>query len=140
MSAKHFIDTNIFVYQLEGLDDRKSTIADELIRDGIAKRTGCISFQVVQECLNVALRKAEIKLSDAELRRYLQFVLTPMLQIHSSVLLYHVALDIQLGYRFSFYDSLIVAAALETGCSRLYSEDMQHGQQIRGLTVENPFV
>ena len=38
-----------------------------------------------------------------------------------------------------FYDSLIVAAALEAGCTRLLSEDLQHGQQIEGLTIENPF-
>jgi predicted nucleic acid-binding protein len=43
-------------------------------------------------------------------------------------------------YGFHFYDSLIVAAALEAGCSRLFSEDLQHGQRIDGLTVENPFL
>ena len=90
--------------------------------------------------MNIALRKAEIKLSDAEMRRYIQLVLTPALRIHSSVSLYYAALDIQLRYRFSFYDSLIIAAALEAGCSRLYSEDMQHGQRIHGLTIENPFI
>ena len=140
MSAEYFLDTNIFVYQLERLDVRKAEIANELIRNGIASRTGCISFQVVQECLNIALRKAEIKLSDAEMRRYIQLVLTPVLQVHSSVSLYHAALDIQLRYRFSFYDSLIIAAALEARCSRLYTEDMQHGQKIYDLTIENPFV
>ena len=139
MSGEYFIDTNIFVYQLERLDIRKATIADELIRNGIARRMGRISFQVVQECLNIALRKAEITLTDAEVRRYMQFVLAPMLQIHSSILLYNTALDVQLRYRFSFYDSIIVAAALEAGCRRLYSEDMQHGQRIHGLTIENPF-
>ena len=50
------------------------------------------------------------------------------------------ALDLRERYDFSFYDSLIVAAALEAGCTRLYSEDMQHGQQIRHLTIYNPFV
>ena len=140
MSAEYFLDTNIFVYQLERLDVRKAAIAEELIRNGIARRTGCISFQVVQECLSVALRKSEIILDADEMRRYMQFVLTPMLQIHSSVLLYYTALDIQARYQFSFYDSLIVSAALEAGCSHLYSEDMQHGQQIGSLTIENPFV
>ena len=140
MSAEYFLDTNIFVYQLERLDVRKAAIANELIRNGIARRTGCISFQVVQECLNIALRKAEIKLSDAEMRRYIQLALAPMLRIHSSVPLYYAALDIQLRYRYSFYDSLIIAAALEAGCSRLYTEDMQHGQRIYDLTIENPFV
>jgi len=44
-----------------------------------------------------------------------------------------------LRYRFSFYDSLIVAAALDAGCKTLYSEDLQQGQRIDGLTIQNPF-
>ncbi len=53
--------------------------------------------------------------------------------------LYRSALQLQLRWRFSFYDSLIVAAALEAGCKRLLSEDLQHGQRIETLTIENPF-
>ncbi len=49
------------------------------------------------------------------------------------------ALSIQDEYRFSFYDALAVAAALDRGCSRLYSEDLQHGRRIEGLVIENPF-
>ena len=66
MSVENFIDTNIFIYQLEGLDIRKATIAAERIRQGIANKTACISFQIVQECLNTALRKAQIQLNEAE--------------------------------------------------------------------------
>ena len=54
--------------------------------------------------------------------------------------LYERALELQGRYRFSFYDSLVVAAALESGCTRLYSEDLQHGQRVGGLTIENPFL
>jgi predicted nucleic acid-binding protein len=50
-----------------------------------------------------------------------------------------VALDLQTRYRYGFYDSLVIAAALDAGCTRLYSEDLQDGQRIEGLTVENPF-
>ena len=53
--------------------------------------------------------------------------------------LYHRALDIQARYRYGFYDALIIAAALDAGCTRLYSEDLQHGQRIDGLIIENPF-
>lgn len=56
MSVDRFLDTNVFVYQLEGRDARKASIAQDLIRRGIASGTACISFQVVQECLNTALR------------------------------------------------------------------------------------
>lgn len=139
MSVENFIDTNIFIYQLERLDIRKATIAEELIGQGIANKTACISFQVVQECLNTALRKAQIQLSESEMRSYLQSVLGPLLSVLPSIQLYDSALNIRLRYRFSFYDSLIIAAALEAGCTCLYSEDMQGGQQIRGLTIQNPF-
>jgi len=139
MSVESFIDTNIFVYQLEDLDARKAAVAERLIERGIAKGTACISFQVAQECLNVALRKAQISLGGNEMRRYLQSVLAPLYRVQPSLRLYHAALDIQLRYQFSFYDSLIIAAALDAGCKTLYSEDLQHGQRIEGLTIENPF-
>ena len=51
MSAERFQDTNVFVYQLEGRDARKAAIAEDLIRQGIERGNACISFQVVQECL-----------------------------------------------------------------------------------------
>ena len=140
MSVESFIDTNIFVYQLERLDNRKAIIAEQLIEQGIARGTACISFQVVQECLNVALRKAEISLSENEMRKYLQSVLAPLFRVQPSLRLYHTALDIQFRFQFSFYDSLIIAAALEAGCKTLHSEDLQHGQRIEGLNIQNPFL
>ena len=139
MNARDFIDTNVFVYQLERIDARKATIADRLIRQGITNGAACISFQVVQECFNTALRKAEIPLAEDDLRRYLEAVLMPLLRVHSSVHLYRSSLDIHDRYGFSYYDSLIVAAALEAGCTRLYTEDMQHGQRIDRLTIVDPF-
>ena len=53
--------------------------------------------------------------------------------------LYARGLRLHGQFGFSFYDSLIVAAALEAGCSRLYSEDLHHGQQVERLTIQNPF-
>jgi len=139
MSAESFIDTNVFVYQLEALDEHKSATADRIIREGIETNNACISFQVVQECLNTALRKAEIPLSVDQTRTYLDNVLAPLLRVTASIPLYNRALDIQSRYRYGFYDSLVVAAALDAGCVRLYSEDLQDGQEIEGLTIENPF-
>ena len=140
MSVEYFIDTNIFVYQLEGLDTRKARIASLLIQEGMERGTGCISFQVVQECLNTALRKAQIPLSENMVRKYLDSVLAPLVKVQQTLGLYHASLDVRSRYGFGFYDSLIVAAALEAGCQRLYTEDMQHGQQVQQLTIENPFV
>ena len=139
MSAESFIDTNVFVYQLERLDVRKADVADELIEHGIDTRTACISFQVVQECLNTALRKAEIPLTEDEMGRYMRDVLAPLYRVQPDVRLYQKALEIRSRYRFSFYDALIVAAAVEAGCKTLYSEDLTHAQQIDGVTIVNPF-
>ena len=139
MPAEHFLDTNLFIYHLEGLHTDKGRVANQIIRNGLATGTACISYQVVQECLNTAIRKSEIPLDTDGTRRYLDKVLTPLIQVPSTVGLYHRALDIQARYRYGFYDSLIIAAALEAGCTRLYSEDMQHGQQIEQLQIKNPF-
>jgi predicted nucleic acid-binding protein len=140
MSAECFIDTNLFIYQLEALDERKTATADRIIRRGIETGNACISFQVVQECLNTVLRKAEIPLDTDQMRAYLEAVLAPLFQVSASIALYQHALGIQARYRYGFYDALIIAAALEAGCTRLYSEDLQHGQRIERLIIENPFL
>jgi predicted nucleic acid-binding protein len=139
MSVEYFIDTNVFIYPLERLDERKADIAERLIGKGIATGNACISFQVVQECLNTAIRKADIPLTTDEMKRYLNTVLMPLYRIQPNLNLYLAALDIQARYRLAFYDSLIVSAALEAGCKFLYSEDMQNHQRIEGLAIENPF-
>ena len=72
-------------------------------------------------------------------KHFMERVLAPLWRISPSLALYDRALEVQDRYRYGFYDSLIVAAALDAGCTRLYSEDLQDGQQIEGLTIENPF-
>lgn len=139
MSVDCFIDTNVFIYPLERLDERKADKAERLIESGITTGNACISFQVVQECLNTAIRLAEIPLTMDEMKLYLNSVLMPLYRVQPSFRLYQSALEIKERYRFSFYDSLIIAAALEAGCLTLFSEDLQHGQQIEGLVIENPF-
>ena len=139
MSVDRFLDTNVFVYQLEGRDPRKAAIAQDLIRQGIESGNACISFQVVQECLNTALRKALVPLGDHDMRRYLESVLAPLFRVQPSLRLYHASLDMKSRYGFAYYDALIVAAALDAGCTTLYSEDLQDRQRIEGLMVVNPF-
>ena len=85
------------------------------------------------------MRKAEVALTLDAARSYLDTVLVPLLQVPAIAALYHRALDVQARWRFGFYDSLIVAAALAAGCRRLLTEDLQHGQQIETLTIHNPF-
>jgi len=140
MSAEYVIDTNLFIYQLDALEERKTATADRIIRRGIETGNACISFQVVHECLNTVLRKAEIPRDTDQTRTHLEAVLAPLFQVSASIPLYQRALDIQARYRYGFYDALIITAALEAGCTRLYSEDLQHSQRIKSLTTENPFL
>ena len=133
-----FIDSNIFVYMFDESAPDKRRRANALVRQSLTDKNGCISFQVVQETLNAVIRKFEI--TREQVQQLLEGTLIPLWQIYPSPALYLSALDLRERYGFSFYDSLIVAAALEAGCTRLYSEDMQHGQQIHQLTIYNPFV
>jgi len=139
MSAEDFIDTNVFIYHLDASDPRKQAIAERIIRQALTGGNACISYQVIQECLNTALRKAQAALDIAQGRAYLETVLAPLLRVSASVALYQRALEVQARWGFGFYDSLIVAAALAAGCTRLLSEDLQHGQRIETLTIHDPF-
>jgi predicted nucleic acid-binding protein len=134
-----FIDSNVVVYSLEDVDFRKRGIAARLIDDALEYGHGWISYQVVQEVLNTALRKFGRPLVSSAAGRLLDDVLMPLCRVMPSQSLYELGLDVQERYRYTFYDSLIIAAALSSDCDRLYSEDLQPGQRIEGLTIVNPF-
>jgi predicted nucleic acid-binding protein len=132
-----FLDSNVIIYAYADRDGR-SDIASRLVRESV--RTGaCISFQVVQEVLNVLTRNVIGPGAEEGVRVVLEEILTPMWRVMPSTELYIRAVEVRARYRYSFYDSLIIAAALEAGCTRLYSEDLQHGQRIDRLTIVNPF-
>jgi predicted nucleic acid-binding protein len=138
-NAEYFIDTNVFVYHLDSSDRRKHKVAERIIHDALSSGNAFISYQVVQECLNVALRKADVALKPQAARSYLEVVLAPLMHVTANEALYLRALDVQQRWRFSFYDSLIVAGALGAGCQTLLSENLQHGQRLDTVTVVNPF-
>lgn len=139
MNGKFFLDTNLFIYSLEGTPSTKARQATDLIRRAIETRKGVVSYQVVQEFFSVALRRFDnpMRVDDAE--QYLATVFRPLLAVSSSLALYHEALDVFRRYGISWYDALIVAGALQAQCSILYSEDLQDGQQIARLEIRNPF-
>lgn len=137
MNADFFLDTNVFVYMFDETDDPKRTSAENLVQQALEEREGCISYQVVQETVNVLSGK--LNASPHQVRRIFNHVLLPLWQVNPSERLYHRGLDLQSRYRYGFYDSLIVAAALESGCRILYTEDLHQGQQIDDLTIRNPF-
>lgn len=138
MSVKGFLDTNVFVYLFDHTAPEKQLRAKSLVQEGIDKGVYCISFQVVQEALNVCIRKLGFNQQDAGV--FLENLLQPLWKSMPTAKLYQNSLAIQSRFQYSFYDALIIAAALETGCESLYSEDLQHGQRIDQLTILNPFI
>ena len=140
MSDKFFLDTNVFVYSFDLSSPKKAAQATKLIRKGIETRSGIVSYQVVQEFFNVALRRFAKPMSSADAEQYLATTFRPLLAVHSSPALYAEALRILGRFRLAWYDSLIVASALEGQCDVLYSEDFQDGQHIGNVIISNPFV
>ena len=130
-ASERFFDTNVLLYLLSQ-ESAKADRAEELIASG-----GTINVQVLNEFAAIATRKLGMRV--VEVRdvlstvRRMCFVCTLDVETHGR------GLDIVERYRVSFYDGLIVAAALSAGCRTLYSEDLQHGQRIDGLTIRNPF-
>lgn len=139
MKDKFFIDTNIIVYAFDKQDVEKSRKAQDLIKLA-HKGEGCISYQVVQEFLNVALKKFEVPLTPDDAKIYLSKILYPLCEIFPSENLYFNAIEIMERWKFSFYDSLIISAAIDSDCRILYSEDFKHNQKIYELTIRNPFL
>jgi predicted nucleic acid-binding protein len=139
MSDRFFVDTNVFVYDFDVRQQAKRERASELIRTAISSKRGVVSYQVVQEFFHVALTRFTKPLVMSEAEEYLSAVFKPMLAVHSSPRLLLQALRIHTEHQFSWYDSLIVAAAQQAECSVLYSEDMQHGRRLGNLKIEDPF-
>ncbi len=139
MNARFFLDTNIFVYTFDSTAPAKARRAQELIREGIETRRGVVSFQVIQEFFNVALRRFAVPMAVSDAEQYLSTVFRPLCAVQSSQGLYAEAIQLNSRFGLSWYDSVIVAAALEAECAVLYSEDFQSGQTFGPLKVANPF-
>jgi predicted nucleic acid-binding protein len=130
--GKFFVDSNVVLYAL-GNDLPKKFIAATLLA---ARPT--VSTQVLAETTHVARRKMGFSVEQVQ---------SALASFRSDVeicviteAVFDDSLSIGLQYGYSTYDSLILAAALASTCETLYSEDMQHGQIIRGkLTIINPF-
>jgi predicted nucleic acid-binding protein len=139
MSARYFLDTNIFAYAAHPSRSSKTAVALKLIEDGLESGNGIVSYQVVQEFFSLAFRKFPKPMSALDAEQFFDTALRPLLAVHSSPALYISGLQIYGFHHFSWYDSLIVAAAQQAECAILYTEDMQHGRRVGDLTIKNPF-
>ena len=140
MSDRFFLDTNIFVYSFDRSAVGKARTAAQLIRKALTTQKGIVSYQVVQEFFNVALRRFSQPMKQADAEQYLGMVFRPLLGVHSSSALYSEALRLKAQSRLAWYDSLIVSAAIQAQCNFLFTEDLQHGQRFGSLQIANPFL
>ena len=140
MSDRFFLDTNIFVYTFDKTAPKKAARSSELIRRALETGQGIVSYQVVQEFFNLALRRFAEPMSGPDAEQYLSTTFRPLLAVHSSHALYGLALQSCARHKLVWYDSLILASAIEGRCTVLYSEDFQHGRRFGGLRIENPYL
>ncbi len=139
MSDRIFLDTNILVYSFDSDQSAKQRRAREIIAGALRDGRAIISYQVVQEFINVALHKFASPFSVNDCSDYLTGVLEPLCQVYADIRLYRKALEVYGATGFSFHDSLIVAGAIRGGCSILLTEDMQEGRDFEGVRIVNPF-
>lgn len=136
MTGRNFLDTNVLVYTDDHGSTAKQRLALELFEDCRQRRNGVISTQVLQEYFVAATRKlgvtAEVARRKIELFGHLQVVGVDPVDILG-------AIDLHRLHGISFWNALVVRSALASGCSRLYSEDLQEGRKFEGLEIVNPF-
>lgn len=135
MNDNIFFDTNIILYTHSLVDDRKSIKSRQLINNSYS----VISIQVMQETCNGLIKKFKmdkVSVSDViiEMNKNFEVRLNTLETLHD-------ALHIHFKYQYAYYDSLIIASALQNNCFILYSEDLHHNQKIeKSLQIINPFI
>ena len=130
--AERFFDTNVLLYLLSA-DAAKADLVEETLAAGAT-----ISVQVLNEFASVALRKLGMQV--AEVRDVLEPIVAVCQVVPLTFEIHQLGLQLAERYRFSFYDALIVAAAIDSRCTTLITEDLQNGQVIADtLTIRNPF-
>lgn len=137
MPAKVFVDSNIWLYSLiHKLDDQRHQHAADFV---LGLHVPIISSQVIREVCNNLLRKARIP--EDKLCALIYRLYQDCQVVQSNAQQHLMASRLRVSYSLSYWDSLIIAAALDANCTTLYSEDMQHGQIIENrLSIINPFL
>jgi predicted nucleic acid-binding protein len=137
--SRSFFDTNVLLYLFDNSVPEKKARAQEVFSAEAEAGRAVLSTQVLQEFYVNATRKlAEplpVEIAEAQVR---DFARLPLVRVDEAMIL--AAIQRHRSMSFSFWDALVVEAALKAGSGRLLTEDLQHGQQIEGLMVENPFL
>ena len=133
---KAFLDSNIFIYSFLNQDVAKKSVAAKIVAQSVRDRNGYVSLQVANEFCNVMTKKSA-KTAD-EISQALQ-VLDKLNFVQASTVTVRKALEIKDRYDIQFYDALIVAAAVASGCDLILTEDLNDGQMYCGIKAVNPF-
>lgn len=134
-----FVDTNMLVYAHDRSEALKQPVAQTVLEELWANRTGTLSTQILQEFYVVATRKFDPPLSRRAAREIVALYGTwPLVQVDPALIL--TASQLEERHRLSFWDALVVEAARRAGAARLVTEDLQDGRTIGGVRIENPFL
>ena len=136
MPARSFFDTNILIYADDKAVPAKQRRAVELVAEHRRARTGVVSLQVLQEYFVTVTKKLQV---DAAIARRKVELLSEFDVAAPEVADILAAIDLHRLHGFSFWDALILRAAKQSGCSVLFSEDMQGSREIDGVRIVNPF-
>ncbi len=136
MSARSFLDSNVLVYSDDATVPEKQSRALDLIERCRLERSGVVSTQVLQEYFVTSTKKLKVP-ADIARRKTELFSHFDLVQIEAEDIL--SAIDIHRIHQISFWDALIVRAALRSRCKVLFSEDLQSGRKIDDLEIINPF-
>ena len=132
MKGKIFCDSNIFLYAFSDQDEKKKTVASDIITSDCT-----ISAQVINEVSSNMIKK--FKFDNQKIKKFVTACYEKYEILNFSKEIFLMAGNIREEYNISYYDSLIISTAINSACDILYSEDMQHNQQIETLTIINPF-
>ena len=135
--TKVFFDSNILVYFADSADPQKQQIAESLIKNAVINDNGVISTQSLQEFFAATTRK--LLCAKEKAKEYVENFSDSFTVEQVSVPLILEAINISIKNQFSFWDSLILSAAIQSGCIICYSEDLTNGQIVEGVKVINPF-
>jgi predicted nucleic acid-binding protein len=136
MTLRSFFDTNVLIYADDKAAPGKQRRALDLVAEHRRARTGVISLQVLQEYFVTVTRKLRVESSIA--RRKVE-LLAEFHVAAPDVTDILAAIDLHRLHNFSFWDALVIRSAKQSGCTVLFSEDMQHTRDIDGLQIVNPF-
>jgi predicted nucleic acid-binding protein len=138
MSVRTFVDTNVLIYAHDVDATSKHAAARSLLRQLWDEREGVLSTQVLQEFYVNVTRKIPHPISKRSARLVVSsYAIWCVDTTHAEI---STAFRVEDDYRIGFWDALIVAAALKGGANRILSEDLNAGQTIAGIRIENPFV